>query len=241
VFSAFSNRPLAHLPGRRVVTLLVVALLAAVALVALPTKAFAGPNEYDFFSAANSARANAGLPSYTYAGDLAAAARAQAARMASSGELYHNPNLGGSVSNWQGLAENVGVGPDWQTIHQALMNSSSHRAAILDSGYTQMRVGTVVDKDGTMWVAEVFRLPAGASAPAPQADSGSSAGATTGSATTSSSPSSSVVAAPTPTEILRGKIATARAKVEDKGKGKQTSDPLEAALDFDTVMKTVGS
>ena len=215
--------------------------MAAVTLVALPSKAFAGPNEYDFFAAANSARANAGLPSYTYAGDLAAAARAQAARMASSGELYHNPNLGGSVSNWQGLAENVGVGPSWQSIHQALMNSSSHRAAILDSGYTQMGVGTVVDKDGTMWVAEVFRLPAGASAPAPQQDTGSSAGATTGSATTSSAPSSSAVAAPTPTEILRGKIASAREKVARNGNGKGASDPLEAALDFDTVMKTVGS
>ena len=239
--SAVASSPLAHAPARRVITLLVASLMTAVALVALPTKAFAGPNEYDFFSAANSARANAGLPSYTYAGDLAAAARAQAARMASSGELYHNPNLGGSVSNWQGLAENVGVGPDWQTIHQALMNSSSHRAAILDSGYTQMGVGTVVDKDGTMWVAEVFRLPAGASAPAPQSDSGSSAGSTAGSSTTSGTPSSSVVAAPTPTEILRGKIATAREKVDGKGKGKRASDPLQAALDFDTVMKTVGS
>jgi hypothetical protein len=241
VSSAVASLSHVHLPARRFATLLVIALMAAVALVAVPSKAFAGPNEYDFFAAANSARANAGVPAYTYAGDLAAAARAQAARMASSGELYHNPNLGGSVSNWQGLAENVGVGPDWQTIHQAFMNSSSHRAAILDAGYTQMGVGTVIDKDGTMWVAEVFRLPAGASAPAPQADAGSSAGATTGSTATASSPSSSVAAAPTPTQILRGKIANAREKVARKDKVRGPTDPLEAALDFNTVMETVGS
>ena len=238
MFSAVVSKPFSAVTGRQLVTLFTITVLAALGLVAVPGKAFAGPNEYDFFAAANSARANAGLPAYTYAGDLAAAARAQAARMASSGELYHNPNLGGSVSNWQGLAENVGVGPDWQSIHQALMNSASHRAAILDSGYTQMGVGTVVDKDGTMWVAEVFRLPAGASAPAPQADTGSSSSATPSGGTTYSAPSATTAApTPTPTQILRGKIANAREKVSRKGNHR--TDPLVATLDYGTVMKTV--
>ena len=226
-----------HLPGRRVLTLLVVAAVAALALAVVPGRAFAGPNEGDFIAAANGARANAGLSSYTYAGDLAAVARAQAERMAASGKLYHNPDLGGSVSNWQGLAENVGVGPDWGTIHQAFMDSPDHRAAILDSGYTQMGVGTAIDKDGTMWVAEVFRLPAGATPPATGTDTGSSAGATSG---TTSGPAPTV-AAPTPTQILRGKLQTARAKVDHKGHGERATDPLVAALDYSTVMNTLGS
>ena len=33
------------------------------------------------------------------------------------------------------------------------MNSPDHRAQILDSGYTQMGVGTAVDDNGTLWVA----------------------------------------------------------------------------------------
>ena len=86
-----------------------VALLVtgSAAVVALPTAALAGPNEGDIFAAVNGARASAGLPRYTYAGDLAAAARGQAERMASSGELYHNPNLGSEVGGWSRIGENV--------------------------------------------------------------------------------------------------------------------------------------
>ncbi|MEO8330673.1 MAG: CAP domain-containing protein, partial [Candidatus Nanopelagicales bacterium] len=178
-----------------------------------PGRALAGPNEGDFFGAANGARSSAGLAPYTYAGDLAAAARAQAERMAASGQLEHNPDLGGSVSNWQELAENIGVGPDWQSIQQALMNSPDHRAAILDSGYTQMGVGTAVDNDGTLWVSEVFRLPAGATAPAPSTGSSSNT-STSPTSSTSATSTPSAVATPTPTQILRSKIKAARDKVE---------------------------
>jgi hypothetical protein len=212
-------------------------LLGASAIVAAhPAQALAGPNEGDFFGAANSARSSAGLPAYAYAGDLAAAARAQAERMAASGQLEHNPDLGGSVSNWQELAENIGVGPDWQSIQQALMGSPDHRAAILDSGYTQMGVGTAVDNDGTLWVSEVFRLPAGASAPVPDADYSSNA--TSGS--TSSTPTPTVVAGPTPTQILKSKIQAAREKVSGPHQDRGAGDPLVAALDYSTVMNTVG-
>jgi hypothetical protein len=212
-------------------------LLGASAIVAAhPTQALAGPNEGDFFGAANAARSSAGLSGYAYAGDLAAAARAQAERMAASGQLEHNPDLGGSVSNWQGLAENIGVGPDWQSIQQALMDSPDHRAAILSSGYTQLGVGTAVDSDGTLWVSEVFRLPAGASAPLPSADYSSSSAA----GTTSGAPTPTVVAGPTPTQILKSKIQNAREKVSDPHQSRRSGDPLVAALDYSTVMSTVG-
>jgi len=227
----------------RIRTLCVAILVAVGATVTMPSLAFAGPNEGDFFSAANSARSTAGLYAYAYAGDLAYAARAQAERMAASGVLAHNPNLGGSVSNWQGLAENVGTGTDWATIQQAFMNSPEHRGAILDSSYTQMGVGTAVDKNGILWVSEVFRLPAGATT----TQTGSSDGSAPSSSTTSSSSSTSgsgyyVPPAPTPTEILRGKIRDARSKLAHANHSKHhvKHDPLTAALDYSTVMSTVG-
>jgi hypothetical protein len=221
---------------KRAASMLLCLLGASAIVAAHPAQALAGPNEGDFFGAANAARSSAGLTAYAYAGDLAAAARAQAERMAASGLLEHNPNLGGSVSNWQGLAENIGVGPDWQSIQQALMDSPDHRAAILNSGYTQMGVGTAVDNDGTLWVSEVFRLPAGASAPLPSADYSSSATA----GATSGTPTPTVVAGPTPTQILKSKIQTAREKVSDPHQNRRSGDPLVAALDYSTVMSTVG-
>jgi len=223
--------------SQRIVTLAVLLLIAAAVLAASPERAQAGPNEGDFFGATNSARSAAGLPAYVYAGDLAAAARAQAKRMASSGQLAHSPNLGGAVANWQGLAENVGVGTDWLTIQQALMNSPDHRAAILDAGYTQMGVGTAVDRDGTLWVSEVFRLPAGTTASPPSI--GSSAAAvqdqTEGTGVTSTSNT------PSPAQSLRSKIRDARDKVGAHRRRQGADDPLEAALDYSTVMNTVGS
>ncbi|HVQ89252.1 MAG TPA: CAP domain-containing protein [Actinomycetes bacterium] len=228
---------LRRLSIRPLVALLVCLVATAGLVAATPGRALAGPNEGDFFSAANSARSSAGLPAYAYAGDLAYAARAQAERMAASGQLEHNPDLGGSVSNWQELGENIGCGPDWSSIQQALMNSSEHRAAILDSGYTQMGVGTAVDKDGTLWVSEVFRLPAGATSPA--APSAGSSSNTSTAATTSGTPSATVVAAPTPTQILRSKIQIARKKVSGHGKHGGSKDPLIAALHYSTVMRTV--
>lgn len=214
--------------------------VAAAALIGMSSgRALAGPNEGDFFGAANAARASAGLPAYAYAGDLSAVARAQAERMASSGSLYHNPDLGGAVSNWQGLAENVGTGTNFQVIQQAFMNSADHRAAILDSGYTQMGVGTAVDKKGTLWVSEVFRLPAGASAPAPSA--GSSGDASQGTSPTPVSGTSGTVAAatPTPTQILRGNLAEARQLVSHRRVGGKHLDPLQAAIQYTSVMETV--
>jgi len=223
--------------SRGTVSFVALAVVAG-ALVGSGGRALAGPNEGDFLGAANAARASAGLPAYAYAGDLAAVARAQAERMASSGSLYHNPDLGGAVSNWQELAENVGTGTNFTVIQQAFMNSADHRAAILDSGYTQMGVGTAVDKEGTLWVSEVFRLPAGPSAPAPS--SGSSGDASPGT-TVAPSGTGTVAPAPTPTQILRANLHKAREMVSRKRASSSHLDPLQAAIQYTSVMETVAN
>ncbi len=220
----------------RVVPALVSLFVAATAILGFSDTAYAGPNEGDLFGAVNAARASAGLPAYSYAGDLASAARGQAERMAASGELYHNPNLGSEVGGWSRIGENVAYAGDWRSAHEVLMNSPDHRAQILDSGYTQMGVGTAVASDGTIWVAQVFRTPTGASTPSGGSSSPTSSSDTS---TTTSSPSVVSAPAPTPEQILRQKLRDAREQAQAREKGRHSNDPVVAALDFSAVMGTV--
>ena len=220
-------------------------LTAFVALVLVPGTAFAGPNEGDIFSAVNSARASAGLPAYSYASDLATAARGQAERMAASGELYHNPNLTSEVGGWSRIGENVAYAGDWRSAHQVLMNSPEHRAQILDPSYTQMGVGTAVSKDGTFWVAEVFRTPSGATGTTGgTSGGGGGGGAGSGTSTPSTNTESTytpptVAPQPTAEQLLRQSIRKAREKVDARRRARHSDDPIVAALDYSTVMETL--
>jgi hypothetical protein len=147
----------------------VLALLAT--LLPTPTPALAdGGAEGRFVAQLNQARQSAGLPALPVAGDLTAVARRHSERMASQGNLHHNPNLGSDVSGWQKVGENVGHGPSVDAIHRALMDSPGHRANILGGDWTEVGVG-VVARDGALWVTQVFRLPSGsAAAPSPAPD-----------------------------------------------------------------------
>lgn len=95
---------------------------------------------------------------------LSKIARRHSRRMASAGTLYHNPNLAQDVGNrpWKRLGENVGVagssGNLQETLgllHDAFMDSDSHRRNILYSKYRKIGVG-IVRSDGRMWVTIVF-------------------------------------------------------------------------------------
>ena len=157
---------------RRPAAALVVLLVSLLAALVTPMTAHAavdGSAESQFVAAINQERAARGLPALQVAGDLTSVARSHSARMASSGNLHHNPNLGSHVGNWQKVGENVGVGPSVSSIHSAFMNSASHRANILGSDWVQVGVGVEVRGD-SIWVTEVFRLPMGSSQPAPEPD-----------------------------------------------------------------------
>ncbi len=103
-------------------------------------------------------RMKAGLASYRGATDLADVARAHAERMATEGRLYHNPNLREQVQNWDVVGENVGKGVTVADIHQAFMESDTHRREILSPRLTEVGVG-VVQRNGLIWVSQVFRRP----------------------------------------------------------------------------------
>src|SRR5204862_1717148 len=116
--------------------------------------------------------------------------------------------------------ENVGVGPNVDSLEDAFMNSPEHRANILDSDYTEIGIGTAVGKDGRLYVTQDFRQPmhsSSSSGSSSSSSSSSSAGSSSGGSssaapaprTTSSVPAptsgttsavpAAPVAAPTPT------------------------------------------
>jgi hypothetical protein len=153
---------------RRVASFAVAVTVAVGALAAAAPAAHASSEESQFVSLTNSARGSRGMRSYAVSGDLVTVARRHAQRMAAKHDIYHNPNLGNEVSGWQAVGENVGMGGDASSIHQAFMNSAPHRANILDGDFTQVGIGTARDEKGVLYVTEVFRKPYGAAAaPAP--------------------------------------------------------------------------
>ncbi|MDX1512010.1 MAG: CAP domain-containing protein [Nitriliruptorales bacterium] len=138
-------------------------IIAAMIAVFAPTHALASSSvESDFVARINAERAERGLAKLSVASDLVAVAREHSQRMANQSNLHHNPNLGSDVKGWKKVGENVGKGPSVSAIHTAFMNSAGHKRNILDSDWTQVGVGVVVDGNGIIWVTEIFRLPSGA-------------------------------------------------------------------------------
>ncbi|MGF1667007.1 MAG: CAP domain-containing protein, partial [Acidimicrobiia bacterium] len=88
---------------------------------------------------------------------LIASARGHTAGMVELGELYHSTSgqLTSYASDWELLGENVGRGPSVETIHQAFMQSESHRANALGD-FDRMGVGITRAEDGTLFATVVF-------------------------------------------------------------------------------------
>lgn len=137
-----------------------IALITVIAasLAGIQAVGAASNDESGFHSRINGERAGRGLNTLAWNEDLAVVARRHANRMANEDNLYHNPNLRYEVDDWEVVGENVGYGPGVEELHDAFMNSQSHRANILDGSYTQVGVGTTWRGD-TLWVVEVFRKP----------------------------------------------------------------------------------
>jgi uncharacterized protein YkwD len=125
------------------------------------TSESASSSEAKFFKLINSERASRGLRPLKQNSYLHNMAREHAARMARDGRIYHNyAGLQSSETHRrlgypEMLGENVGVGPTTKWLHDEFMNSSKHRANILDSRYTGMGIGVVIS-DGSIWVVEDF-------------------------------------------------------------------------------------
>ena len=91
----------------------------------------------------NQSRANAGLAPLSYASDLSAVAAERASIMANSGALSHTPDAGARVCCWTWIAENVAYAGSVQSLHDVLMNSSAHRANILNADADDIGIAVV--------------------------------------------------------------------------------------------------
>lgn len=106
----------------------------------------------------NDERAAAGLDALAGEGALTDVAVSWSQTMAASKRLAHHPALRdqveAAVPDWRGLGENVGVGADVESLHQAFMASAGHRRNILGD-FDRVGVGVVAAK-GRLWVTVDF-------------------------------------------------------------------------------------
>jgi hypothetical protein len=136
-------------------------IVAAVGALAASSSGVASASESSdeahLLALVNGERAAHGLPAYAPIDDLDALARAHSRDMLRDGRIYHSPSLEDDVRGcWTTLGENVGTGPDVDSVHNAFMNSPEHRSNILDNDFNQVGLGIVVADDGRVYITETF-------------------------------------------------------------------------------------
>lgn len=113
--------------------------------------------ESEFLAKINAERSANGLGGLSMDGGLQAHARRHTQDMMDANQIYHSTSAelqAAAGSGWSKLGENVGRGGSVDSLHQAFMNSSGHRANILgDYNYAGIGTGT---KDGVLYVTVVF-------------------------------------------------------------------------------------
>lgn len=152
---------------RRTIVVLVVGLAIAFGGTARATD--------DLSSMTNRDRQTQGRQPLVSVAELGSFAQRRAEEMARARKLWHTENLGGHISNWRRLGENVGKGPGLADIQRSFMASADHRDNILLREFSEFGVGVATDGAQTIYVAVIFRQPDDAPAtqtaapPAPRA------------------------------------------------------------------------
>ncbi len=150
---------------------LVACLSGGLVVVTAPQAGALSGTEACFFNKINAERANVGRSKLVVKSDLVSVARNHSKDMAADGTIYHNSNLKNEVGgNWWALGENVGMGSNCESLHNAFMDSPGHKANVLDKDYNQIGVGAEMD-GGTIYVTMVFagRPSASTAKPKPEA------------------------------------------------------------------------
>ena len=119
---------------RSLSTFVLVTLVAGFIAILAPAASALTSVESCFYNYINSERVAVGRPKLALKSDLVTIARNHSKKMAADGTIYHNNNLGNEISgNWYAAGENVGMGPDCKSVHDAFMASPGHKANILDT------------------------------------------------------------------------------------------------------------
>jgi uncharacterized protein YkwD len=128
--------------------------LIAVALAALLTSCFS-PARGEALRLLNQDRTSRGIPALGSHGQLDAKAQAWAERLARENRLYHSNLSSGITACWRSLGENVGYGSSVAQVQAAFMNSSGHRANILNRSFDRVGVG-VAYNGSRVYTVQVF-------------------------------------------------------------------------------------
>jgi uncharacterized protein YkwD len=88
-------------------------------------------------------------------GSLTTYARNHAQYQASVNHLHHS-NIAALLGPFSVVGENVGIGPNVGTIHQAFLASPEHYRNLADPVFTHAGIGVFVDGAGRTWTAHVF-------------------------------------------------------------------------------------
>ncbi len=108
------------------------------------------------FDMVNASRASAGVPALQYDETAKNKAQAWAEHLAAINTLQHSNLAAGMDDGWRRLGENVGYSSaSISRVHTQFMNSSGHRANIVDSRFTHLGIG-VAQGNGRVFVVHVF-------------------------------------------------------------------------------------
>jgi uncharacterized protein YkwD len=111
--------------------------------------------EQDFINRTNALRASLGVGPLRANSELLTKARNWSQTQANAGTIFHSTLTDGVSQNWQSLGENVGMGPDVLSIHNALVASPRHYQNLVDPRFTEIGMG-VINQNGTIYVTQVF-------------------------------------------------------------------------------------
>ena len=132
---------------------------------AAPTGSTASAIEREVFDLVNAERARYGLSALTWADDLARVARGHSRDMIDRGFFDHtNPDgrspfdrLRLAGISYRTAAENIAYGQRTpEAVMTAWMNSSGHRANILNASVKELGVGAAVSSGGTIYWTQMF-------------------------------------------------------------------------------------
>ena len=132
--------------------------VTAVSLVSMePVSASTGTDELAFAAKLNELRVSQGLRPLETKGALFDVGRAWSTQMLAADAISHNPSLAAQApGNWARLGENVGVGYDVQSLHNAFVNSPAHYKNMIDPAFDSVGVGVVHAADGKIFVTVAF-------------------------------------------------------------------------------------
>jgi hypothetical protein len=139
---------------------------ASVAVPLTPASAQAAPVAR-LLELINQDRSQHGLGPVSLSASVSVIAQSQANAMAGARRIYQNPAFPGNVPSANAAGENVGYGPDVDTVHNAFVASPEHQVIIVGADYRLVGIAVAASPIGLMVVENFVDSAGGAIVPPP--------------------------------------------------------------------------